>query len=132
MFKRLQKYISGANKFKMKMNTTVPILVEAKGKGIEKEMKMSFYIPEEFQLKPPKPVDDTIFLEVKEFCAYVSSFGGYIVHLKEFLLQVLKLEYELAKDGLKDAYLKEPIYYAGYNLPLEFINRYNEVMLIKA
>lgn len=132
MFKRLLKYISGGNELGVKMNMTVPVLVEVKGKGMLKNQKMSFYIPKEFQKNPPKPTHDSVILEGKEFCAYVRSFGGFQIFYKQYLNQVMKLKKALAKDGLGDAYIKGTVYHAGYNKPWAIFNRHNEVMLMKA
>ena len=132
MFSRLRKYISGANALGTKMNMTVPVLVELKKKGELTNQKMSFYIPKEFQKEPPKPNRPDVFLEGKEFCAYVRSFGGFQIFYKQYLDQIMKLKKALAKDGLGDAYVKGPLYYAGYNKPWKIFNRHNEVMLIKA
>ena len=115
------------------MNMTVPVLIamDDNGKIANYKLKMSFYIPEEFQKDTPKPTNNEVFVEEKEFCAYVRSFGGYKLFYRQYLHQAKVLKKDLAKDGLQNAYVKGIFYYAGYDKPWKFINRHNEVMLMK-
>lgn len=131
MFRRLFKYIQGANADDAVINMTVPVMTEIKGSGSKKNLKMSFYLPESFQKAPPAPTNDKVFFEKKKFCAYVHSFGGYVLFSRQYENHMKMLKKALAKDGLQDSYVVGTVNVAGYNGPTTIRNRHNEVMLIK-
>ena len=132
MFKKLFGYIQGRNKMKKEIPMTVPVLTEVKGDGSYKKLKMSFYLPEEFQSNPPKPEDPAVFLERKDICVYVRSFGGYPLFYYQYKRQIKQLKKDLDMQGLKGTYIDGTVMYAGYNEPWKLFGRRNEVMLLHA
>ncbi|CAL8311619.1 unnamed protein product [Boreogadus saida] len=70
-FRRLFKYIQGANMDKVAVDMTAPVscLVQpGAGPACESSFTVSFYVPEELQDAPPEPSDQAVFLESrKEF-----------------------------------------------------------------
>lgn len=131
MFKQLFQYIEGNNVAGQKIDMTVPVLNSMAGSGEMKDLVMSFYIPEKFQAAPPAPKDPQVYIETKKFCAYVRSFGGYVIRYSQINGQAMKLEKALKKDGLGESYKKSVTYYAGYDEPWAMSDRHNEVMLMK-
>ena len=130
MFMKLFDYIEGDNQESAKIPMTVPVLNEVKGNGELKKLKMSFYIPEKFQNYPPGPKDPTVFIEKKEFCAYVRTFGGYPLLYSQYVAEIDKLKKMLLKAGLKRSFEKGLAMYAGYDAPWKIFGRRNEVMLL--
>nr|AGT42222.1 heme-binding protein 1-like protein [Aurelia aurita] len=131
MFKQLFQYIEGNNVAGQKIDMTVPVLNSIAGSGEMKDRVMSFYIPEKFQAAPPAPKDPQVYIETKKFCAYVRSFGGYVIRYSQINGQAMKLAKALKKDGLGESYKKSVTYYAGYDEPWAMSDRHNEVMLMK-
>ena len=111
---------------------TVPVLKEVKGEEYKKKLKMSFYLPKEFQDSPPKPKDSTVNLEEKEFCVYVRSFGGYPLFYGQYEKQFNELKEDLKKSGLQSSYVEGTELTTGYNEPWKLFGRRNEVMLLEA
>ena len=130
MFMKLFRYIQGGNKKKEEIPMTVPVLTEVKGDGLMQKLKMSFYIPEAFQSNPPKPEDPAVFVESKEICVYVRSFGGYPLFYYQYLQQIKELKKALDMEGLKGSYIDGAVMYAGYDEPWKLFGRRNEVMLL--
>ncbi len=129
MFLTLLSYIQGANMEGTRMNMTVPVLMRVEGDEENKQLKMSFYIPEKNQKNVPKPTDPSVKIESKEFCAYVHGFSGFAFFYKDIKDRVEKLKERLNADGLK--YNGDLVLMAGYNKPTDFSNRHNEIMLLK-
>ena len=71
----LSRYITGNNKEKEKIKMTVPVRML-----MEKDLKkkqMCFYLPKIHQKKPPKPLDNAVYIEqTPETTFYVYRFGG--------------------------------------------------------
>jgi len=131
MFMKLFRYIGGANSEKAKIKMTVPVLVGMKGDGKQKQLRMSFYLPEKFQKNPPAPTDPSVMVKSSKFCAYVHSFKGYTLFYSQIKRQVDMLKKRLEQDGLEGSYYDDAFITAGYNKPTKVINRHNEVMLMK-
>lgn len=132
MFSRLFSYIQGANNDGVDISMTVPVMNHVKGNAQVKKLKMSFYIPKEFQKAPPKPTNKAVFLEKMTFCAYVRTFKGYVRYHKKYVEEVNALKKALNKRGLQDTYVHGEMIYTGYDAPWKFWNRRNEVMLVQA
>ncbi len=131
MFMKLFDYIEGENSEKAEIKMTVPVLVGMKGDGEEKQLRMSFYIPEKFQKNPPAPTDPSVMVKPAKFCAYVHSFKGYTLLYSQIKRQVDMLKKRLEQDGLSGSYYEDVFITAGYNKPTKLWNRHNEVMLMK-
>ncbi|KAA0708541.1 Heme-binding protein 2 [Triplophysa tibetana] len=131
-FRRLFKYIQGANEKKCKVEMTAPVSCKIEpgaGPACESTFTVSFYVPEENQADPPKPTEADVFIESRsEFTVFVRTYGGF-ANSQNSREELLKLIESLNKDGMK--FKEAPYYRAGYNSPFKLTNRTNEVWLIK-
>merc|ERR1711874_101519 len=120
MFMKLFRYISGVNKEQEEVEMTVPVLTRMRllADGMVNK-QMCFYLNKKHQANPPTPTDPAVKIEQnKEFTVYVHTFGGYAmrdsVNLRE------------AGEEVDTALF----YTAGYDSPMKFWNRRNEVMYL--
>merc|ERR1711997_39089 len=114
MFMKLFRYIAGVNKESQEMEMTVPVwskmVVSEQDGKITKDM--CFYITKEFQSNPPEPSDPEVkILKSKERVVFVKSFGGYA------------MQDSVWKNEVDFSYF----WTAGYDSPMKFWNRRNEV-----
>jgi hypothetical protein len=126
-FMTLFNYISGKNDLKKKIEMTAPVLVKVDSKvpftSDEEVAVMSFYMGQDE--KAPQPNESNVFLQKLESKKYgVISYSGYSNRYKqEENLRILGNF--LSKNGMK--YVSDYYFYAGYDSPLRFFNRHNEV-----
>merc|ERR1712228_350880 len=128
MFMKLFRYISGVNKEQDEVAMTAPVLTSMKlleGNQITKEM--CFYIEKKHQANPPTPVDpDVKIITNKEFTVYVHTFGGYAMKDAVNIREAKKFAKVLEKAGKE---VDTSVFYtAGYDSPMKFWNRRNEIM----
>merc|ERR1711954_563969 len=130
MFFKLFRYISGVNKEQEEVAMTAPVLTSMKlldGNQITKEM--CFYIEKKHQANPPTPVDPDVKIETnKEFTVYVHTFGGYAMKDAVNIREARKFAEVLNKAG--EEVDKSVFYTAGYDSPMKFWNRRNEIMYL--
>merc|ERR1711990_796592 len=130
MFMKLFRYISGVNKEQDEVAMTAPVLTSMKlleGNQITKEM--CFYIEKKHQANPPTPVDPDVKIETnKEFTVYVHTFGGYAMKDAVNIREARKFAEVLDKAG--EEVDKSVFYTAGYDSPMKFWNRRNEIMYL--
>ncbi|KAM9316004.1 heme-binding protein 2 [Gastrophryne carolinensis] len=130
-FMRLFNYIQGNNDKKIKVAMTAPVttyIQPGAGPACESSITVSFYIPNEHQEDPPKPLEDNVYIEERaQTTVYVRSFGGFTSGEKN-REEILQLSESLRRDG---KLFDESVYYtAGYDSPFKLFNRHNEVWLI--
>jgi len=131
-FMRLFRYIQGANEKQQKIKMTAPVLSvlnadEKTGTLIKNSFEMSFFTPKAME-ELPKPTNEK--LELKEFGpvkVYAVRFGGWMTSWKVNRLQK-KLREDLIADGVK--FDQSKFYTAGYNSPMEFWNRHNDIFYV--
>merc|ERR1712045_941523 len=130
MFMKLFRYISGVNKEQDEVAMTAPVLTSMKlleGNQITKEM--CFYIEKKHQANPPTPVDPDVKIETnKEFTVYVHTFGGYAMKDAVNIREARKFAEVLDEAG--EEVDKSVFYTAGYDSPMKFWNRRNEIMYL--
>merc|ERR1712210_211956 len=130
MFMKLFRYISGVNKEQDEVAMTAPVLTSMKlleGNQITKEM--CFYIEKKHQANPPTPVDPDAKIETnKEFTVYVHTFGGYAMKDAVNIREARKFAEVL--DNAGEEVDKSVFYTAGYDSPMKFWNRRNEIMYL--
>jgi len=128
-FMRLFRYIEGENERKMKINMTVPVLMEKEHGLISTKENMSFFIPFVHQANPPRPTSSDVYLKnVPSFCVYVRTFSG-LMEWGEWW-HYWKLLNALNKDG--KSYKKDFYITAGYNSPMTWPwERHNEIWFVK-
>merc|ERR1711872_1036171 len=130
MFMKLFRYISGVNKEQKEVAMTAPVLTSIKlleENQITKEM--CFYIEKKHQANPPTPVDPDVKIEQnKEFTVYVHTFGGYAMKDAVNIREARKFAKVLDNAGVEVD--KSVFYTAGYDSPMKFWNRRNEIMYL--
>merc|ERR1712127_730814 len=130
MFMKLFRYISGVNKEGEEVEMTVPVINTMTFKeGDQMNKQMCFYLNKKHQANPPTPVDPAVKIEEnKEFTVYVHTFGGYA--MKDAVnIEQAKIFAEVLKATGEDVDTS-PFYSAGYDSPMKFWNRRNEVMYL--
>merc|ERR1711878_51082 len=132
MFMKLFRYIAGVNKDSQEIEMTVPVwskmvLSQDAGK-ITKDM--CFYITKEFQSNPPEPVDPEVkIVKSKERIVFVKQFGGCAMQDSVWMKEADKFRSELSErsNEVDLSYF----WTAGYDSPMKFWNRRNEVAFEK-
>ncbi|KAM6957142.1 heme-binding protein 2 [Aplochiton taeniatus] len=132
-FRRLFKYITGANADGAKIEMTCPVTIKVeKGASFweSNTYTMSFVLPSNFQTAPPKPTDEKVYIhESTHMKAYVRSYGGWMMGIRD-KMQAESLANEL--DSVQASYVKEYHYAVGYDSPMKMWNRHNEVWYVAA
>jgi len=130
MFMKLFRYISGVNQQSEEIEMTVPVLTRMilmEDNMINKQM--CFYLNKKHQANPPTPVDPDVKIEQnEEMTVFVHTFGGYAmsdqVNIDEAKIFADKLS------SRADSIDFTKFYTAGYDSPMKFWNRRNEVMFL--
>ena len=124
------RYISGVNKEQEEVAMTAPVLTSLKllaNNQVTKEM--CFYMEKKHQANPPTPVDpDVKIVTNKEFTVYVHRFGGYAMSDSVNLREARRFAEVLSNAG--EEVDTSTFYTAGYDSPMKFWNRRNEVMYL--
>ncbi|XP_075719077.1 heme-binding protein 2-like [Rhinoderma darwinii] len=123
-FKRLFNYINGENIEGVSMKMSVPVRVTMPLLDTSINATISFFVPTAI-VNPPAPKNPSLYLEsFPPTSYYVRSFGGY----------ALKSDYEKNSKALSEELVALALNYdvnfgtaAGYNDPLTFFKRHNEV-----
>merc|ERR1712212_667760 len=116
----------------LEIEMTVPVwskmVVSEEDGKITKDM--CFYITKEFQSNPPEPTDPEVkVLKSKERIVFVKQFGGYAMQDSVWMREAEKFRAELAERG--DEVEQSYFWTAGYDSPMKFWNRRNEVAFEK-
>merc|ERR1711997_1016641 len=130
MFMKLFRYISGVNKEREEVEMTVPVLSRMKmlADGMVNK-QMCFYLNKKHQANPPTPTDPAVKIEQnKEFTVYVHKFGGYAMSDSVNLMEARRFAEVLRNSG--EEVDTDLFYTAGYDSPMKFWNRRNEVMYL--
>merc|ERR1712045_904418 len=91
---------------------------------------MCFFITKEFQSNPPEPVDPEVkIVKSKERIVFVKQFGGYAMQDSVWMKEADKFRAELSErsNEVDLSYF----WTAGYDSPMKFWNRRNEVAFEK-
>ena len=124
------RYISGVNKEQEEVEMTVPVLSRMKmlDDGMVNK-QMCFYLNKKHQANPPTPTDPAVKIEQnKEFTVYVHRFGGYAMSDSVNLREARRFAEVLSNAG--EEVDTSTFYTAGYDSPMKFWNRRNEVMYL--
>ncbi|XP_063299757.1 heme-binding protein 2-like [Pelobates fuscus] len=124
-FKRLFDYINGQNSEGIKIKMTVPVRIYVPLiTPTDKNATMSFFVPLAV-VNPPQPLNKEVYIEsFPQMSFYVKSFGGYALKT-HYEKKAKMLSEELTAMGLGfDSTFGTA---AGYNDPLTFVGRHNEV-----
>ena len=91
---------------------------------------MCFYITKEFQSNPPEPVDPEVrIVKSKERVGFVKQFGGYAMQDSVWMKEAEKFRAELSERSNEVNF--NYFWTAGYDSPMKFWNRRNEVAFEK-
>jgi len=130
MFMKLFRYISGVNEEQEEIEMTVPVLTRMtilEDKKINKQM--CFYLNKAHQENPPTPTEEGVVIEQnQEFTVFVHTFGGYAMRDRVWIKEAQKFADKLSTKA--DSIDFSKFYTAGYDSPMKFWNRRNEVMFI--
>merc|ERR1719347_1074779 len=129
MFMKLFRYISGVNVDYQEIEMTVPVLTTLeKMENMTMFQKMCFYIPSEFQDSTPQPLELGVTIEqLQKMTVYVHQFGGYAMSEMNWWKHCEQFLEVLSSAGVSDADPTQCLT-AGYDSPMKFWNRRNEVM----
>lgn len=131
-FKKLFRYISGANDKGVKIPMTAPVINQitiTQGPFCAANFTMNFFVPYESQQAPPTPnnPDDKVHIvKMPEMKVYVRSFSGY-AEIDDIQENAEKLAKDLEKAGI--TFDEKHLLFAGYDSPFKLLFRHNEVML---
>merc|ERR1712142_824327 len=118
------------NKERQEIEMTVPVLSYMTPMEGKMKKQMCFYLTKEAQKNPPQPEDPDVKIEQnKEMVVFVKQFGGYAMKDSVWAKEANKFAEELADRA--DEVEFSPYLTDGYDSPMKFWNRRNEVMFIK-
>merc|ERR1719219_2767832 len=124
------RYISGINQQSEEIEMTVPVLTRMilmEENMINKQM--CFYLNKKHQANPPTPVDPDVKIEQnEEMTVFVHTFGGYAMRDKVRINEAQTFADKLSTRA--DSIDFSKFYTAGYDSPMKFWNRRNEVMFL--
>jgi len=129
MFMRLFRYISGVNSERQEIEMTSPVLSKMSPNEDASEMKnrMCFYLDSAAQENTPAPEEDTVYLYTSEpLTVAVMEFGGYA--MKDSVWMKKSAQFAKALGDRVNSVDTGSFYTAGYDSPMKFWNRRNEVM----
>merc|ERR1712203_302529 len=130
MFMKLFRHISGVNKERQEIEMTVPVLSTMTPMEGKMKKQMCFYLTKEAQKNPPQPEDPDVKIDQnKEMVVFVKQFGGNAMKDSVWAKEALKFGEEL-QDRADEVDFSKYLT-AGYDSPMKFWNRRNEVMFIK-
>lgn len=130
-FKRLFRYISGANAGSVKVKMAAPVqvrVVPGAGPTCNTTFRVSFFVPFADQADPPAPTDASVYVD-KQPAARVAtlSYPGYVRSFAEDIRpQLQRLLGLLQYHGL-DGFDTNQYATAGYDSPFSLGKRHNEV-----
>merc|ERR1711915_273898 len=132
MFMKLFRYISGINSEQEEIEMTVPVLTTMKemGEGMMYK-KMCFYLGRKHQANPPSPTEEGVMLEeTKDMTVPVKTFVGYVMKDWAWMAECSAFQKELSISSpvSQDSLDLSQCLTAGYDSPMKFWNRRNEVM----
>jgi len=129
-FRKLFAYITGTNDKGMSMSMTCPVTTKVQPATDDAEsmqMTMSFFVPKEHWTDAPTPTGAGVSLQdLPEMTIVVRAFGGY-AGIDDYNRVATEL-----KNDIGDAYRinEDYMYTVGYDSPMKFWSRRNEVWLV--
>merc|ERR1711994_1001153 len=127
----LFRYIQGENKDQQKIEMTVPVTTKMQlSEDGMMTKNMCFYIPQLFQNNTPEPTDPSVKIYSYSGTAIVKRFGGYIMEDSLWMMYADEFRNELQEQGV-NGYDMSYVLTAGYDSPMTFWGRRNEVMFMK-
>jgi len=132
MFMKLFRYISGGNIQEQSIKMTIPVSTKVSRDTSSKTIithRMCFYIGQIYQDNPPQPNDPQVFIENrKPITIFTRQVPGYM-YTSSWNIEVRVLSGILTNAG--ESFTTEPHWRVGYDSPMKFWDRRNEVWLRK-
>ncbi|XP_042223712.1 heme-binding protein 1-like [Homarus americanus] len=127
LFWRLFKYISGENRGKEEMSMTIPVTTEFTLRSpTDKSYTMCFYLGRQHQTNPPTPTNAQVFIQNRPFLkVFTRTVGGYVESESEWMDEAGRLAAIIQENG--QTVSLNHMYWVGYDAPLKFWYRRNEV-----
>jgi len=128
MFMKLFRYISGVNEERQEVEMTTPVLSQMTPLEDNKmKNKMCFYLDSAAQENPPTPETDEVFLEENQpLRVAVYEFGGYA--MSDYVWEAEAANFAEKLGDRVNSVDTTSFFTAGYDSPMKFWNRRNEVM----
>ncbi|XP_042876304.1 heme-binding protein 2-like [Penaeus japonicus] len=130
-FFALFRYIDGGNEAEASIPMTAPVSMKKTPADGKIDAQMCFYLPAAHQASPPVPTNVDLYIEERPaFTAFVRTFGGFVRKDRtwEEAAEALKVDLQAAQEDEVDFSF---FYRAGYDSPMKFKNRRNEVWYTK-
>nr|XP_045607451.1 heme-binding protein 1-like [Procambarus clarkii]XP_045607452.1 heme-binding protein 1-like [Procambarus clarkii] len=130
-FLSLFRYITGANDQGVSMAMTAPVtMLRQELKDSMTRYQMCFYLPKARQGTPPSPTDEGVYIEERPAITVLTrTIGGFITRETQWENEASALQEVLQAAGEN---IDFSFYYrAGYDSPMKFENRRNEIWFLK-
>merc|ERR1712142_739616 len=131
MFMKLFRYISGGNAQEESIKMTVPVSTQVTRDASTQTVthRMCFYIGEIHQANPPQPNDPQVFIENRQsITIFTRQVPGYMDD-NDWDNEIIALRGILTSAG--ESYVPTPYWRVGYDSPMKFWDRRNEIWFSK-
>ncbi|XP_042875071.1 heme-binding protein 2-like [Penaeus japonicus] len=130
-FMKLFGYITGENEMGYTINMTAPVtMMEDRVDAVTNRYQMCFYIPAAHQMEPPMPTEPGVYIETRpRLTVATRTFGGWVTKMRGWLVHKKALEADLKAAGEQGVDYSR-FYGAGYDSPMKYDNRRNEVWFV--
>merc|ERR1712106_800777 len=131
MFMKLFRYISGGNARDESISMTIPVSTQVSRDPSSRIVthRMCFFIGQIHQANPPQPTDSQVFIENREpITIFTRQVPGYMDE-NGMNTEAAALRGLLTAAGR--AFTTDPIWKVGYDSPMKFWDRRNEVWVQK-
>jgi len=122
-------YIVGTNADAAEIPMTAPVSMKKDGADVN---QMCFYLPEAHQAAPPAPTDDEVFIQNRPSMTVVTRrFTGFATKDSHWETEAKELQDALQKAGEDKGVDFSTYYRAGYDSPMKWQDRRNEIWYVK-
>jgi len=131
MFMKLFRYISGGNARDESISMTIPVSTQVSRDASTRMVthRMCFFIGQIHQANPPQPNNAEVFIENREpITIFTRQVPGYM-DADDWTNEFAALSGILTSAG--ESFTTEPFWRAGYDSPMKFWDRRNEVWVSK-
>merc|ERR1712142_543367 len=131
MFMKLFRYISGGNAQEESIKMTVPVSTQVSRDASTQTVthRMCFYIGEIHQTNPPQPNDPQVFIENRQpITIFTRQVPGYMDD-NDWDNEIIALRGILTSAG--ESFVPTPYWRVGYDSPMKFWDRRNEIWFSK-
>merc|ERR1711970_356291 len=134
MFMKLFRYISGSNVKDEAIKMTVPVSIQVSRKARQPKVqihRMCFYIGEKHQANTPQPTNPQVFIEDRQAFTVLTRRepGNSYMNPARWNAEAKALSDILTAAG--ESFATEPMWRVGYDSPMKFWDRRNEVWFRK-